>query len=103
MTLKDSTAAKVQRAAARLAQLQARQALQELREQNREKALARLREERVRQELGGAVVRAGLGDWAGDEIAGLLLAGIDHFGTTETARALMRRRGQGAVERGTVH
>lgn len=83
---------KIRRATTRLVQLQARLALREM----RRATLARAKERRLhahrRGALGDAVIAAGLGDWVYDEVLGILLAGREHFGQSDTARKLFRQR-----------
>jgi IS30 family transposase len=86
------TSTKIQRATMRLAQLQARQALQEMRQKSQARARERRHGIQQRQALGEAVVRAGLGDWSCEEIAGLLMSAKAHFGTSDTARKLLAQR-----------
>ena len=59
----DRMASQVERAAKRLAQLQARRSLQEMRLATREKERARRAVVRRQMQIGSAVVEAGFGDW----------------------------------------
>jgi hypothetical protein len=80
---------KVQRASVRLAQLQARQAMQELRQQAKQRERARRQDIARRLALGDAVIQAGLGEWTPDEIAGLLTRAKDKFGCSDVTRRIL--------------
>ena len=68
----DRMAAQVERAAKRLAQLQARRSLQEMRWATREKERARRAAVRRQMQIGSAVVEAGYGDAPLSEIVRML-------------------------------
>lgn len=88
----DRNTALIQRTVQRLAQLQARRALADMRKATAARARARRNDARRHQELGAAIDGAGFADWPPADIMGLLLVGRDHFGEADTARKLMRER-----------
>ena len=93
----DPIAARIERATSRLAQLQARRMLKDMRLASAARVQARKLATRRRFELGEAIDRAGFADWAAADVMGLLLVARDQFGDAETARSLMRERArQGA-------
>lgn len=95
---RDRTTVQIQRTVQRLAQLQARRALAEMRRVAQARARARKRDARRHQELGAAIESAGFSDWPGVDVMGLLLVARDHFGEAETARKLMRDRARQASQ-----
>lgn len=86
---------KIRRATMRLAQLQARSALRAMRQAARSRMKLRREHAHRRGSLGDAVIGAGVGDWSNAEVLGLLLAGREHFGTSDTARKLFAQRAAG--------
>lgn len=85
-------AERIGRATQRLAQLQARRMLKDMRLASAARTRARKLVARRRFELGEAIDRAGFEDWAAADVVGLLLVAKDHFGDAESARKLMRER-----------
>lgn len=94
MTGTDAIAAKIERATQRVAQLQARRALREMRLATMARARARKHDARRKYELGESVLLAGLVDWQAAELVGLLLDGKDRFGASPTMRMGLRKRGE---------
>lgn len=85
---------KIRRITMRLAQMQAKSALRAMKSAVRARTRQKREHAHRRNCLGEAVMQAGLGEWKPAEVLGLLLAGRDHFGVTETARALFAQRAQ---------
>lgn len=81
--------AKLDRASKRVVQLQAQQALMEMRRQTKELAKARQEQIRRRLELEAAVAEAGLADWSKAELAGLLMRARDQFGDSQANRRIL--------------
>lgn len=95
MTLaKEHMRAKIERASARLVQLQAREALAEMRRKTQTNAKVRRMSARRRYELGEAVADAGLETWSKAEITGLLRRAKDEFGESELTRKLFEAHGK---------
>ena len=95
MTAQHQLAAeRIGRATTRLAQLQARQLLQDMRKAPAARARERKLVARRRFVHGEAVETAGLGDWSNMEVLGLLLLARQHFGESTTSRRLMEARAQ---------
>lgn len=98
MSATDILAAKIERSQKRTAQLQARQALREMRLATVARARARKHAARRKYELGEAVLLAGLVDWQAAELVGLLLDGKERFGASPTMRMGLRKRGEAHLE-----
>lgn len=98
MSATDTLAAKIERSQKRTAQLQARQALREMRLATVARARARKCAARRKYELGESVLLAGLVDWQAAELVGLLLDGKDRFGASPTMRMGLRKRGDEHLE-----
>lgn len=81
---------KIERAATRLSQLHARNALRQMREEAQNEARQRQLHERRRGMLGDAVMEGGLGEWAADEVLGLVLLARERFGQNDTTRKMLR-------------
>ena len=89
---------KIERAGQRLAQLQARLALRDMRRAAKTRASVRRQTARRKYELGEAVLIAGLVDWQAAELVGLLLDGKDRFGSSPTMRLGLGKRGVAHLE-----
>jgi hypothetical protein len=83
---------KIRRITMRLAQMQAKSALRAMRTAARTRTRLKREHAQRRSSLGDAVMDAGLGEWSHGEVLGLLLAGRDHFGASDAARALFTQR-----------
>lgn len=97
--------AKIERAQARLVQLQAREALMEMRRKTQAQGKARREQARRRMALGQVIDEAGMADWSKAELSGLLIRAREHFGDSEaTRRMLAHRAGPSTMPDGhTVH
>lgn len=93
----DHLRAKLDRATKRVVQLQAQQALVEMRRKTQEQAKSRREQARRRFELGEAVAAAGLADWSKAELTGLLLRAKDQFGESEVTRKMLEAHGHSGM------
>lgn len=94
----DPLTARIGRATERLAQLQARQKLKQLRLASAARTRERKLVARRRFELGEAIDKAGFSDWSAVDVMGLLLVARDQFGDADAARRLMRERARQAPQ-----
>lgn len=98
--------AKIERAQARLVQLQAREALAEMRRKTQARSKARRQHARHRFELGEVVEEAGLGSWSKAELTGLLMRARDQFGDSDLTRKMLQAHAsesQGIVGSNRIH
>lgn len=95
---RDHARAKIERAASRLAQMQAREALLEMRRQSTADARAKRLEARRRFEMGQAIDDAGLGSWSKAEVTGLLLRAKDKFGDSSLTRSMLAAHAKELLE-----
>jgi len=96
------TGDQVARAAQRLAQLRARQLLQEMRAAIRERERARRLDFSQRLALGAAVIQAGCKNWEPEQIVGLLAEHRARYETSPTVQAWLRQRGRQHLNGATV-
>lgn len=94
----DPITARIERATSRLAQLQARRMLKDMRLASAARTRTRKLVARRRFELGEAIDRAGFADWAAADVMGLLLVARDQFGDADAARKLMRERAKQGLQ-----
>lgn len=80
--------------AEQLTQRRKAQLMRDWRRSTTQRAQQRKDELRVKIELGGAVVKAGLRSWSHDEVLGLLLDGRDRVSHSSTLRLAVRKKGE---------
>lgn len=98
--------AKLERAQARVTQLQAKEALAEMRIRTQAAARVRRMKARRRFELGEVVEEAGLGSWSKGELKGLLMRARDQFGDSDLAKKMLHAHAsetQGIVGSNRIH
>ena len=98
MSATDAISAQIERATKRVAQLQARRALREMRRATVARARARKLDARRKYQLGESGLLAGLADWQPAELVGLMLDGKERFGASPTMRMGLRKRGEAHLE-----
>ena len=80
----------------RLAQKKARQLLKQMRDEHAERTRERHEYFRQRIVLGDVIMQCGLGDWAPQELRGMVLSVLDDSGSSPTVRLGFRKRAEQA-------
>lgn len=95
---------KVMAATQKLARVEARAMLKQMRDEHRNRELERRRFHQRRLALADAVLASPVADWHPSEVLGLLLHGLSDVGEASPARAALRKQGDlarfGRVEEG---